>query len=185
MNTQEAIVQAVVALQNGDASQWAVIDNAYRNRIMGYCVSRTGDSTTAEELTQQVMIDAYQNIGKLADPTKFDSWLFGIAYHKCMDFFRHKPDETGLPESLADAEDEMDGGPERSEPERQTEITQLQQVVRNMIDSLPEDQAAVIRLRYYEGLTVPEIAERLGENPNTPLTRKTKRRLPKSPLTII
>lgn len=167
MNTQEAIVQAVVALQNGDASQWAVIDNAYRNRIMGYCVSRTGDSTTAEELTQQVMIDAYQNIGKLADPTKFESWLFGIAYHKCMDFFRHKPDETGLPESLADAEDEMDGGPERSEPERQTEITQLQQVVRNMIDSLPEDQAAVIRLRYYEGLTVPEIAERLGENPNT------------------
>lgn len=171
MYSKEEIRQAVSAVQNGNISKWEVIDKAYRKKIEGYCAARSRNASEAEDLAQLTMMDAYRKIGSLRETDKLESWLFGIASHKCKDYNRQSSAQSGLPDNLAGETEEADSGTDRSEPERQAEISQLQEVVRGFIDSLPEEQAEIIRLRYYEGLTVPEIAEQLGENPNTVKSR--------------
>ena len=42
------------------------------------------------------------------------------------------------------------------------ELTEVQMMVRDLLDTLPERDAEILRLRFYEDLTQSEIAERIG-----------------------
>ena len=48
---------------------------------------------------------------------------------------------------------------------------QLAEEVRSLVEMLPEEQREVVRMRYYEGLSFKEIAERTGVGINTALGR--------------
>lgn len=47
-----------------------------------------GSPFDGEDVVQEVLADAFYNLSTLKDSSKFESWLFRIAYNKCIDFIR-------------------------------------------------------------------------------------------------
>jgi RNA polymerase sigma-70 factor (ECF subfamily) len=70
--------------------------------------------------------------------------------------------------TLGDApipEERLDRSPE-GDPQEQVERWERAAALRERVETLPEDQRTAIRLRYIEGLSLAEVAERVGRNEN-------------------
>jgi len=61
---------------------------AYQGRIRRYILSMVRDPVEADDLTQDVFLQAHRKLGSLRDPDAVISWLYRIATHVCYDRFR-------------------------------------------------------------------------------------------------
>ncbi|MEP6832550.1 MAG: RNA polymerase sigma factor [Gemmatimonas sp.] len=104
------------ALQQSVAQSRKVFVSAMadiRPRLHKFCARMCGSTFDGEDIVQEVLADAFYNLSSLKDATKFESWLFRIAYNKCIDHLRRMKsraedpsftDEHDVPESNVDEE---------------------------------------------------------------------------------
>ncbi len=123
----------------------------------------------AQDLTAEVFAKAFANLYRFRKHFAFSTWLFRIGFNHTLDFLRRKRIEaTSLTGTFA-VEDETDPflqicspapGPEEQllQAQRSAQFDQF-------IKRLPPGCRQVIRLRYYEGLSYAEIAERTHLSP--------------------
>src|SRR5690242_1775122 len=80
-----ADVQASVA-----AARKAFVSAAseIRPRLHRFCTRMVGSSLDGEDLVQETLAEAFYSLASLRDQTRFEAWMFRIAYHKCIDFVR-------------------------------------------------------------------------------------------------
>ena len=140
--------------------------NAYRNLIFSICLKMTGDYFTAEDITQETFILAYQHY-KDFDGNNEKAWICRIASNKCIDYLRMAerrsiptPREE-MPEKVSNA-----GNPLTLYENREI-IEKLTEVCRR----LPNAYTEVAVSHFVKGQTANEIAERTGENLKTVQTR--------------
>ncbi|GEO26011.1 hypothetical protein AAC03nite_17960 [Alicyclobacillus acidoterrestris] len=50
--------------------------------------SMTRNTAVADDLSQEVFIQAYQHLSQFRETSSMKTWLFTIAKHKCIDYFR-------------------------------------------------------------------------------------------------
>jgi RNA polymerase sigma-70 factor (ECF subfamily) len=144
--------------KRGDRSALGWLYDEYSPRIYRYLYRRTGDPDLAEDLTSMVflkVIDAIQS--GTSWQTSFTGWLYRIAHNILSDHRRavvRRP-ECSLPETLAgDTGAAMDEKADRGLKLR---------TVKNAMSELRPDYAAVIRLRFGEGLPHSAVAAQLGK----------------------
>lgn len=117
----------------------------------------------ARDLTQDVFLKAYENIGKFRGESKISSWLYRIAYNLSMNWSeRRSGRETQLDDELAETLAEP---PSLAEEifEREAQLARIT----GLLAELPEKYRAVISLYYFEDKSYQEIAETLGLPMNT------------------
>ncbi len=138
---------------------------AYQGRIRRYILSMVRDPVEAEDLTQDVFLQAHRKLGSLRDPDAVTSWLYQIATHVCYDRFRRSSRQPRLeplePSGSAGAGSGVDRGDETSLG-RVLERAEMSACVRNFLEDLSDEYRQVILLHDLEGLTNAEIAEMLG-----------------------
>lgn len=119
-----------------------------------------GDRSEAEDAVHDALVSAWRNWASLRDPGRFDAWFGRIVTNVCRDRTRRRRLSPIVIADLADrpAPDELDRVPERD-------------ALRRALRQLEVDHRIVIVLRYFEDLTVDEIADRLGERPGTVKSR--------------
>src|SRR5690348_9920173 len=61
-----------------------------RARLVRLCASITGDAASAEDLAQEVLLEAWGHLNTLRDPEKYTQWLNGIARNVCLRWFRRQ-----------------------------------------------------------------------------------------------
>jgi RNA polymerase sigma-70 factor (ECF subfamily) len=105
-----------------------------------------------DDLVQDVFLVALRKIDALRDAGAFGPWLAMITRNRAMDFHRRSRDMTELTDDIATT-------PNVVAPE--AEATE----VLNFIRQLPEAYHEPLILRFVEGMTGPEIAERTGLAP--------------------
>lgn len=152
-----------------DMEAYEVLFRHFAPRVKAYMARMGGDSQVAEELMQETMI-AVWNKAERFDPSKgaVSTWIFTIARNLRIDAFRREKrpdfdpnDPAFVPDDVAPADAELDAR-EASE--------QLHQA----IAALPEEQAALLKLSFFEDQSHSAIATRL----NLPLgTVKSRMRL--------
>ena len=159
---KEKLTHIVKAVQAGSESAITALYNSYHNDIY-YYILRTLDSKNdpelAADLTQDTFIEIFQTIDKLQDPEAFTTWSRKIAYHRCTAYFRKRHD------LLADEQedgstifDTMVEDREEFIPGEALDKEDLKNTIRTMINSLPEEQRSAIMMRYFDELSVQEIA---------------------------
>ena len=117
------------------------------------------DRAGAEDLVQNAIMKALQAVAKLKEPESVVGWLAAITRNTCFEEFRRKKGKWEEPvESAADMESVNDAD---------EDLFETQQMVLQAINTLPENQALVIRLRFLEDLDLDEIADRVGLRKNT------------------
>jgi RNA polymerase sigma factor (sigma-70 family) len=137
----------------------ALFEQIFRHfapRVKAY-MARTGSNPAqAEELMQETMV-AVWNKCALYDGGKgaASSWIFAIARNQRIDAYRkdRRPEfDPDDPAFLADPDPLADKAMETAETAEQ---------LRGALRGLPEEQAAVLRLSFYEDKSQTEIAEAL------------------------
>ncbi|MGE0440538.1 MAG: sigma-70 family RNA polymerase sigma factor [Gemmatimonadales bacterium] len=61
-----------------------------RPRLHRFCARMCGNALDGEDLVQETLAEAFFHLPALKDPSRFEPWLFRIAYHRCIDFLRRE-----------------------------------------------------------------------------------------------
>ena len=125
-------------------ARWAAPVAAYARRV-----AQDGDA--AAELTQDIWLRVFRGIGRLRDPQRFRSWLFGIAHRAFADSLRRR--YAALP--LADEDTDM------LVSETPPDHEDLDLLERELA-RLPPVEREVLTLFYLQELPIAEIAEALA-----------------------
>jgi len=165
----------------GDGACFGELTERWRRRIFSFVCRYVGNVEEAQDLTQDTFAKAYQNLGRLTDPSRFSSWLYKIALNECRMRFRRQRNISHV--SLAE-EDENDGIEivDAVTPERHLADKEMCQALKKAFDALPEEQRSVILMKEYQNLKFHEISEIMNLPLSTVKSRmylglKTLRRL--------
>ncbi|GAH62488.1 unnamed protein product, partial [marine sediment metagenome] len=104
MQDEESLVRRV---QQHDQEAFAQLYEEHFDKIYRYVTLRIGNETEAEDMTQQVFLNALESISSYKwKGIPFSAWLFRIAHNQVVDYFRKKK-RTAVPldESLASKDD--------------------------------------------------------------------------------
>lgn len=124
---------------------------AHGTQIKRFCTLQLRDAALAEDAAQEVFVKAWKGLASFRAECGEKTWLTRIAVNTCRDYQRtgwfRFMDRSLTPEELAD----------RSVPDTFPDGT-----VSQAIAKLPREQRMAVLLRYYEGLTIREVAHALG-----------------------
>ena len=114
------------------------------------------DQHEAEEATQDAVLKAWNRLGELHDPASLVGWVARIARNTALDR-RRRPVQESVDEAFLDALHPAVDAP-MPLPDQQDDRASLLRE----IGELPDGQAVVVTLRFFEGLDIRQIAGRLG-----------------------
>ena len=155
MQDEESLVRRA---QQQDQEAFAQLYEANFDKIYRYAALRIGNKTEAEDVTQQVFINALNSISSFTwKGVPFSAWLFRIAHNQVVDYLRRKTKQATAPldESLVSYDD----NPQLA-AERKLDIDQLVSATRH----LTQAQREVISLRFAGELSIAQVAKVMGKS---------------------
>jgi len=130
------------------------------DRIYRYIVLKIGDRTEAEDMTQQVFLNALQSISSYKwKGMPFASWLYRIAHNQIVDYLRKKSRHASVPLDESISKADTDGDPKHV-TERKMEIEELVVATKKLTAA----QQEVISLRFAGELSIAEVAGVMGKS---------------------
>lgn len=144
-------VEWVEAAQRGDRQAFSRLHREFGAMVHGLLLARV-DPATADDLTQDVFLLAWQRIDRLHQPRAWPAWLVTIARNRALDHLRATRRPGTLPPDVPSV---------APDPAVRTEAERLLAIICELPDALVEP----LILRLVEGLSGPEIAERTGLSP--------------------
>src|SRR3954470_3258332 len=142
---------------SGDATGEALraLYRTYAGELLGFALNARGERGAAEEIVQEVFTRAWRHAARYdAARGSVRTWLYQIARHAIIDMRRRASARPAL--ALHEPREEQD--PEGLSIER----AMLGWQVASALEKLTPEHRQVIRLAHVQGLSVREIAERLG-----------------------
>jgi RNA polymerase sigma-70 factor, ECF subfamily len=124
----------------------------------------------AEEIVQDVFVSAWRN-ARTFDPARASAttWLTVMTRNKAIDRLRSL--RRRLPESPAEPENFPEPRDESADPALTAQTHDRRTRIAATLSELPPNQRQAVELAFFEGLTHPEIASRLGETMGTVKSR--------------
>jgi RNA polymerase sigma-70 factor (ECF subfamily) len=143
----------------------------YSRLVYSVALNALGDSTRAEEVTQDVFVRVWQKARTFqAEQGRVVTWLTSIARHRSIDLYRQAlSHHENLQVSWQEAE--MFDLPDGQDVEWEVDLMQRQLRIRRAVAQLPPEQKQALGMAFFQGLTHPEIAAALGEPLGTVKTR--------------
>ncbi len=156
-------------VRDGDREAFGVLHERLARKIRHYVLGMVGNEARADEIVQDVFLNAYRASGRWEPSAKVSTWLFTIAHNLCLNESRRfevraKGLFESLDESVGEEEDRRRERPDPSAPEgeREASARELEARVRVLVASLPEAQRSALVLSRVELMRYQEIAEVLN-----------------------
>jgi len=153
-------VMALVSRAVGrDAAAFGALYECFVTPVYQYLFYRSGDRATAEGLTEEAFVRAWQAIDRFGwQGRPFVAWLYHLATNAHVDFLRRAPTRPSF---------EPDG--QDPHPADQTAPVAFEQaldqdLLARAICQLSPDQQQVIVLRFAQGLDTPQIGRLMGRD---------------------
>ena len=128
-----------------------------RHSAMAYRVALrlTGNHHDAQDVAQEALIAAWENLARFGAKSSFSTWLYQIVTRRALNKVSRGRGASSL-DLLPDLADPA------GEPAAQTERNLAVDAVTDALLALPFPQRAVIVLHHFEGLSYAEIASVTG-----------------------
>jgi RNA polymerase sigma factor (sigma-70 family) len=142
----------IAMVRSGNAGAFETIVDRYQGRLLGFCRQMLGSTEDAEDVLQEVFVNAYRAM--LGDDREINlrPWLYRIARNRCLNHLR-KP--------TADAQESMDMVPmvdAASTAEKVHNREEFRQLLAD-VSKLPETQRSALLLREMDAMSYEEIAQ--------------------------
>nr|WP_326175967.1 sigma-70 family RNA polymerase sigma factor [uncultured Oscillibacter sp.] len=132
-----------------------LIETQARSYRLAYSVLHNRDESL--DAVQTAVCRALEHQDSLRDPGAVKTWFTRILMNACNDLLRQRSRVVPFPEN---GEEPFGEDPEPSD-----------ETLARRVDALPREMGTVIKLRFYEELTLKEIGEVTGQNINTVKSR--------------
>ena len=164
-NNDVALIQRILA---GDENAFASLVRKYQRQVHAFARRKIGDFQIAEDITQETFLQVYQKLETLDDPALFSQWLYTIANHLCIAWFRQNRLQTEPLEEVCILGVETEPYSRYVASEHAKIAAEAQRdLVEKLLTKLKESDRKVITLYYFEEMTSSEIGELLGVSENT------------------
>lgn len=163
---QNELAEFVRKARAGDKDAFGVLYNKTYNQAFYTVKSMIKDDDAVSDILQDSYVKAFMHIDSFKGDDKFLPWIKQIAANTARDWLKKK--KPMLFTDLNDDDDDMafeeqiEDEREENIPEKLIEQKETIRLVREIVDSLPDDQRAVIGMYYYENKSVNDIASAMG-----------------------
>lgn len=181
MNEHELVKRA----QAGDFEAFTELVNANKSKIYALGLKMTANPQDADDIVQETFLKAIDNIEQFRGEASFGTWLYSIALNQSRAHLAKqkqtdlKPIEDYLPTKSAD--DLHSSGSHRmfdwKDPHELLENEELRNIIDGAIAELPVKYREVFLLRYYEELSIKDIAKVIKESVASTKSRVLRARL--------
>ena len=156
----------------GEEAALSVLINRHQARLYGFIFSKIQDRDATEDVFQDTFIKVIRTLkrGNYNEQGKFLPWVMRIAHNLVIDYFRKN---TRMPKFKNNGDFDIFSVLSDESPNAESKIVenQIADQVRILLEELPEDQKAVIKMRIYQDMSFKEISENTGVSINTALGR--------------
>lgn len=128
------------------------------NKLKKYLFTKLQNKDDTEEILQETLISVTQSLSTFKGKSSFFTWVCGIANHEVADYYRKKKIKTFLFSHFPFLENLVS---EALGPEEKLLKDELRKEVKETLARLSEGYSLILRLKYYNGLSMTEIAQKL------------------------
>jgi len=154
----------------GDEKSLEFLIARYLKPIYSFVYKNVGNTSEAEDITQEVFIKIWKNIKKFDQNKNFKPWIFQIAKNTSIDFLRKK---KSIPFSKFENEKGQNVLLENMADEPSNLVGNLSDkgVLAEASLGLNDKEQKIIKLRHTQGMSFKEIADVFEESINTVKSR--------------
>ena len=144
--------------REGDRNSFSHLVEAYSDRVYTLCLRMLGREDEAKDAAQDAFVKAFRSLNNFREESRFSTWLYRIAYNHCISVIRKNVRVI----DLVDERDQIE--------EQDMELNALDLLgaadrsvyLKTAIEALPETDAVMVNLFYYDELSLEEIAKITG-----------------------
>ncbi len=140
----------------GDREIFEVLVNKYQAQILYLTWSILGDKDEAKDVTQEAFIRSFLRLKTFDRKRKFKTWLFTIAYNRCMDKLREKKSRSHAIDKIG-----MERPLTRHQENPEKKVEACDQYAW-LLKKLNKKERTALTLKAIEGYSSREISEVLG-----------------------
>ncbi len=154
--------QLVERVQRGDKRAFDLLVLKYQHKIVGLVSRYLRDQDEVQDVTQEAFIKAYRALPRFRGDSQFYTWLYRIAINTAKNYLvsrARRPPDSDIDASSGEFQDNSAVLRDIKNPENELATSQLEAVIYQAIDDLPDELKVAVTLREFEGLSYEEIAE--------------------------
>lgn len=149
--TDAEVIESVL---KGNAADYAILVDRYKNKAFSLLKRMLKNDQEAEEVLQDSFLKAFNNLKSFRQDAKFSTWFYKIVYNTAL---------TRLSNKKRKIESEMSSIEDYHHLESDTSFGKkseddLKILVKKLVESLPEKNAAVVTMFYLEEMSCEEIS---------------------------
>ena len=151
-------------VKNGDEGAFKFLMTKYYPRVYASLFAYTKSREDSEDLTQLTFIKVWQKIDSFRGDSAFFTWIYRIAINTAKNHLVAKGRRIQNSDIEPSEAESYAGGYEKQNfdtPDQEYQRQEVEKVVHDSIDGLPDDLKQAIILREVDGLSYEEIAEKM------------------------
>jgi RNA polymerase sigma-70 factor, ECF subfamily len=157
----EELLQEALKAPEGDMRAFEQLVLRYQRRVVANCRYITRDQNNAEDLAQEVLVKVFFGLRGFEGRSSFAGWLKRIKINHCLDHLKKQ-----TPRSFVGIEEqhvhEFDQLKDLATADKLAESISDQQLISEVLDSLPSILRIPLVLSDMDGLSNEEVAKSLG-----------------------
>ena len=170
-------IQLIHSTLSGDDAAFSTLVQRYQKSVHALAWRKIGDFHYAEEITQDTFLQAYEKLPTLKNRNQFAGWLYVITNNLCTDWLRRKkPVMQSLGDASVKAIDKLTYERYILEQRETAATERRREIVKQLLEKLPESERTVVTLYYLGEMTTREISRFLGVSVNTITSRLQRAR---------
>ena len=153
--SEQEIIQAIL---RGDHSKFVWLVQKYQTMVFRTAMGFVHNKEDAEDLTQDVFINAFQSLAGFRGNSEFSTWLYRITVNISINQLNRNKHRTFLQFTGDLLQNLFNIESGNRNPHQEMEKTEQDAAIRKAIDSLPDKQRTAFVLSKYDDLPQKEIA---------------------------
>lgn len=170
---QTELAQLVQKARQGDKKSQEGLYLATNSAAYFVAMKITKDEEESLDIVSDSYIKAFASLDKLENDEKFPAWFNQIVANRCRDYLK-KAKPMHLSDMTEDGEDFELEDINGEIPDELLENKDVIECVRRVVESLPEEQRMCVILRYYDEMSLQEIADTLEVSLGTVKSRLSR-----------
>jgi RNA polymerase sigma-70 factor (ECF subfamily) len=168
-----ADLELAARCRQGDADAFEHLYRAHAGRLYSLIFRMAGSVPEAEDLLQEVFLNAHRKLGSFRGDSSLGTWLYRMAVNHCLDFLRGRQGKMARATGSLDDEDAEE--PVASAPLVPSAVSRID--LERAIARLPPGCRAAFILHDVEGFEHHEVAAMLGVSTGTSKSQLHKARM--------
>ena len=168
-DTSSHVTFLVEKARGGSRTAFNELVDLFQKDVFRMVFYRTLFRMDAEDLTQDIFIQAFKNMSRLKTPDRFRSWLFSISLNRIRDFHRKKRFMTLFGFSTGSDELDQPDAEIHENPDALDNIMRQDfwKQIKLLLNKLPRMEREVFILKFMDHLSIKEISRVLGKSEST------------------